>query len=66
MASIRSGASWASRLINVQAFASRGAENRRIYDVLDDFQSRKPIDVTITLMPASDEKLSRWCNCLEL
>jgi len=32
-------------IINVQAFASRGAENRRIYDVLDDFQSRKPIDV---------------------
>ncbi|MCD0497967.1 DEAD/DEAH box helicase family protein [Achromobacter sp. MY14] len=32
-------------VINVQAFASRGAENRRIYDVLDDFQSRKPIDV---------------------
>lgn len=32
-------------VINVQAFASRGADNRRIYDVLDDFQSRKPIDV---------------------
>jgi type III restriction enzyme len=32
-------------VINAQAFASRGAENRRIYDVLDDFQSRKPIDV---------------------
>ncbi|AMG87409.1 type III restriction-modification system endonuclease [Bordetella bronchiseptica] len=32
-------------VINVQAFASRGAENRRIYDVLDDFQSRRPIDV---------------------
>lgn len=32
-------------VINVQAFAARGAENRRIYDVLDDFQSRKPIDV---------------------
>jgi len=32
-------------VINVQAFASRGAENRRIYDVLDNFQSRKPIDV---------------------
>ncbi len=32
-------------VINVQAFASRGAENRRIYDALDDFQSRKPIDV---------------------
>jgi len=32
-------------VINVQAFAVRGADNRRIYDVLDDFQSRKPIDV---------------------
>jgi type III restriction enzyme len=32
-------------VINVQAFAARGADNRRIYDVLDDFQSRKPIDV---------------------
>lgn len=32
-------------VINVQAFAARGAENRRIYEVLDDFQSRRPIDV---------------------
>ena len=32
-------------VINVQAFASRGADNKRIYDELDDFQSRKPIDV---------------------
>lgn len=32
-------------VINVQAFAARGADKRRIYDVLDDFQSRKPIDV---------------------
>ncbi len=32
-------------VINVQSFAARGAENRRIYDVLDEFQSRKPIDV---------------------
>jgi len=32
-------------VINVQAFAARGADNRRIYDVLDDFQSRKPIEV---------------------
>ena len=32
-------------VINVQAFAARGAENRRIYEELDDFQSRKPIDV---------------------
>lgn len=32
-------------IINVQAFAAKGADNRRIYDELDDFQSRKPIDV---------------------
>lgn len=32
-------------VINAQAFVSRAARNRRIYDVLDDFQSRKPIDV---------------------
>jgi len=32
-------------IINTQAFASRGADNRRIYDALDDFQSRRPIDV---------------------
>jgi type III restriction enzyme len=38
-------------VINVQAFAARGADNRRIYDVLDDFQSRKPIDVISTNRP---------------
>lgn len=32
-------------VINVQAFAARGVEQRRIYEVLDDFQSRRPIDV---------------------
>ena len=32
-------------VINVQAFAARGADSRRIYEVLDDFQSRRPIDV---------------------
>ena len=32
-------------VINVQAFAARGTDNRRIYEELDDFQSRKPIDV---------------------
>lgn len=32
-------------IINVQAFASTGKDNRRIYDELDDFQSRRPIDV---------------------
>jgi len=32
-------------IINVQAFNASGADNRRIYDELDDFQSRRPIDV---------------------
>lgn len=32
-------------VINVQAFNASGADNRRIYEELDDFQSRKPIDV---------------------
>ena len=32
-------------IINVQAFASRGQDARRIYDELDEFQSRRPIDV---------------------
>ena len=32
-------------VINVQAFAARGKDARRIYMELDDFQSRKPIDV---------------------
>lgn len=32
-------------IINVQAFNATGKDNRRIYDVLDDFQSRRPIDV---------------------
>jgi type III restriction enzyme len=32
-------------IINVQAFNSTAADNRRIYEVLDDFQSRRPIDV---------------------
>jgi type III restriction enzyme len=31
-------------VINVQAFNATGKDNRRIYDALDDFQSRKPID----------------------
>ncbi len=38
-------------VINIQAFASRGADNRRIYDELDDFQSRKPIDVISSNRP---------------
>lgn len=32
-------------IINIQAFNSSSRDNRRIYDELDDFQSRKPIDV---------------------
>ncbi len=32
-------------VINVQAFAAVAQDNRRIYDELDDFQSRRPIDV---------------------
>lgn len=38
-------------VMNIQAFASRGADNRRIYDELDDFQSRKPIDVIAANRP---------------
>ena len=32
-------------VINIQAFNAAGKDNRRIYEELDDFQSRKPIDV---------------------
>lgn len=32
-------------IINVQAFNARGQDARRIYEELDDFQSRRPIDV---------------------
>lgn len=32
-------------VINIQAFNARGADARRIYEELDDFGSRKPIDV---------------------
>ena len=38
-------------IINIQAFNSRGADNRRIYDELDDFQSRRPIDVISSNRP---------------
>jgi type III restriction enzyme len=38
-------------VINIQAFNSAGKDNRRIYDVLDDFQSRKPIDVIAANRP---------------
>ena len=32
-------------IINVQAFNATGQDDRRIYEELDDFQSRRPIDV---------------------
>ncbi len=32
-------------IINIQAFNARGQDARRIYEELDDFQSRRPIDV---------------------
>ena len=32
-------------VINIQAFNARGRETRRIYEELDNFQSRRPIDV---------------------
>lgn len=32
-------------VINIQAFNATGKDQRRIYDELDDFQSRRPIDV---------------------
>ena len=32
-------------IINIQAFNARGADARRIYEELDEFQSRHPIDV---------------------
>ena len=38
-------------VINIQAFNARGADNRRIYEELDDFQSRKPIDVIASNQP---------------
>jgi type III restriction enzyme len=38
-------------VINIQAFAAKGADNRRIYDELDDFQSRRPIDVISSNRP---------------
>jgi type III restriction enzyme len=38
-------------VINIQAFNARGKDNRRIYEELDDFQSRKPIDVIAANRP---------------
>lgn len=38
-------------VINVQAFNATGKDNRRIYEELDDFQSRRPIDVISANQP---------------
>ncbi len=38
-------------VINIQAFNARGRDNRRIYEELDDFQSRKPIDIIASSRP---------------
>lgn len=38
-------------VINVQAFNATGRDNRRIYEELDAFQSRKPIDVIAANRP---------------
>jgi type III restriction enzyme len=38
-------------IINTQAFNATGKDARRIYEVLDDFQSRKPIDVIAANRP---------------
>jgi type III restriction enzyme len=38
-------------IINIQAFNAASKESRRIYQVLDDFQSRRPIDVISAARP---------------
>ena len=38
-------------IINIQAFNATGKDNRRIYEELDNFQSRKPIDVISSNRP---------------
>jgi type III restriction enzyme len=38
-------------VINIQAFNASGKDNRRIYEALDDFQSRRPIDVIASNRP---------------
>lgn len=38
-------------VMNIQAFNARGADNRRIYEELDDFGTRKPIDVIAANRP---------------
>lgn len=38
-------------IINYQAFSAKGSANRRIYEELDELQSRKPIDVIKSVRP---------------
>ena len=38
-------------IINYQAFSAKGAANRRIYEKLDELQSRRPIDVIKSVRP---------------
>ena len=38
-------------IINYQAFAAKGTANRRIYEELDELQSRRPIDVIKSVRP---------------
>ncbi len=38
-------------IINIQAFNAAGQDGRRIYEVLDDLQSRRPIDVISACRP---------------
>ena len=49
--SFSSDASINVMIINIQAFNATGKDNRRIYDELDDFQSRRPIDVISSNRP---------------
>lgn len=49
--SFSSGSGVNVMVINIQAFNARGADNRRIYEELDDFQSRRPIDVIASNRP---------------
>ncbi|SAY39386.1 type III restriction-modification system endonuclease [Candidatus Synechococcus spongiarum] len=51
-------------VINIQAFNAQGADNRRIYEELDDFQSRRPIDVIASNRPIlildEPQKMEGW------
>lgn len=49
--SFSSGSGVRVMIINVQAFNSTSAANRRILDVLDEFQSRRPMDVLAANRP---------------